>query len=512
MRQKKQMSSEALNIAVIGAGVGGLSVAARLLAMGHRVTVFESADVVGGKLGLLTRDGFRFDTGPSIVTLPYVYRDLWTDIGGNFDEEVPMRRLDPIARYRFADGSWFDSCADDSQFYDQAEALQKGNAKQLQAFFKRAESIWSATRGPFLERPLGGAIGLLKQSRHIGDLQTIAPWKSLRALSKEYLSDPRMVTFIDRYATYSGSDPRKAPAALASIPFVERHYGGWYIEGGLYVLAERLAAHVLRLGGEIRCNASVVKILTVHGAANGVVTGDGSMFAVDIVIANADASHVYGDLLSPEVARLTTARVKRTARSLSGFVMCLGVDEATQDIAHHTVLFPNQYDNEFDDLFGSNVQAVREPTIYASVPRDPAVAPSGSQAWFVLVNAPCQRVGGESDSDGGASQGIDWTAPGFADRYADRLLDQMAARGVDIRDRIRFRELRTPADLQTRTGTVGGAIYGTSSNGPLAAFLRPANQSPVRNLFLVGGSSHPGGGLPLVTLSAHIVSNIIADR
>jgi phytoene desaturase len=493
-------------IIVIGAGVGGLAAAARLAAKGHQVSVFEQSDVVGGKLGLFERDGFRFDTGPSIVTLPEVYRNLWKSFGASFDEDITLRPLDPIARYRFGDGAWFDASSEDSQFYANAEALRRGNAEDLKRFFARAEAIWQATKGPFLERPLGGWKGLARQSKNVGDLRLIAPWKSLRTLNNDYVNDPRMVSFLDRYATYTGSDPRRAPAALASIAFVERHYGGWYIEGGLYRLAEKLAAHVVRLGGELHVNSPVAAIRLHGNAVGGVTLADGSNHDADMVVANADARHLYNDLLPSDAKPVTRMRAKlrRTTPSLSGFVLCLAVEGRTENQAHHTVLFPENYDAEFDDLFGPRPQPIRDPTIYCSVPDDPTIAPDGSEAWFVLVNAPCHRPGSPGE-------GVDWETPGLADRYADQVLRLMAERGVDIRDRVLFREIRTPAHLGQRTRSVGGAIYGTSSNGALAAFLRPENASPIPGLYLVGGSSHPGGGLPLVTLSAQIVCELI-DR
>ena len=181
-------------------------------------------------------------------------------------------------------------------------------------------------------------------------------------------------------------------------------------------------------------------------------------------------------------------------------MLLLALRGRTPGLAHHTVLFPADYDAEFDAVFGAPARPVADPTIYLSVPDDPVVRPDGHEAWFVLVNAPRHGVGRGA---------IDWRAPGLADAYAEHLLDLLAERGLPVRDRLLWREVRTPADLEARTGAVGGAIYGTSSNGVAAAFLRPANRSPVPGLFLVGGSSHPGGGLPLVTLSAQIVAGLI---
>jgi phytoene dehydrogenase-like protein len=235
---------------------------------------------------------------------------------------------------------------------------------------------------------------------------------------------------------------------------------------------------------------------------------DGERLAADVVVANADAAHVYGDLVPGRTAARARRALARTTPSLSGFVVLLALRGRTAGLGHHTVLFPSDYDDEFDSVFGTGRHAghprpVPDPTVYVSAPDDPALRPDDdSEAWFVLVNAPRHSP---DDPRGG----IDWDAPGLATSYADRVLDVLAERGLDVRHRVLWREVRTPADLARRTRAVGGSIYGTSSNGARSAFLRPANASPVPGLFLVGGSSHPGGGLPLVGMSAAIVADLI---
>jgi phytoene dehydrogenase-like protein len=213
----------------------------------------------------------------------------------------------------------------------------------------------------------------------------------------------------------------------------------------------------------------------------------------DLVVSDVDATLLYRDLLPHARARRSLARAEP---SLSGFVLLLALRGRTPGPRHHRVLFPADYDAEFDAIFGRAPRPVPDPTVYVCAPDDPAVAPAGDEAWFVLVNAP--RHGP-----------VDWDVPGLADAYADRVLRVLADRGLDVRDRVRWREVRTPADWERDTGSVGGSIYGSSSNGPRAALLRPANRGPVPGLFLVGGSAHPGGGLPLVAMSAAIVAGMI---
>jgi phytoene dehydrogenase-like protein len=220
---------------------------------------------------------------------------------------------------------------------------------------------------------------------------------------------------------------------------------------------------------------------------------------------------VYHDLVPGPQAAPALAALRKVQPSLSGVVLLLALRGRTRGLRHHTVLFPADYDDEFDAVFGtgryrrSGPRPAPDPAVYISAPDDPALRPDDDhEAWFVLVNAPRHDPAG----------GVDWTAPGLADSFADQVLAVMARRGLDVADRLLWREVRTPADLERTTRSVGGSIYGTSSNGPRAAFLRPANRSPVPGLFLVGGSGHPGGGLPLVALSAAIVATLIgpADR
>jgi phytoene desaturase len=503
-------ASDQPDVVVIGAGVGGLACAARLAFAGYKVTVCEQSNLVGGKLGAFERDGFRFDTGPSLVTLPSIWFDTLCATGLTDEQAraaLPLRRLDPIARYRFADGTWWDHPADQGAFVAACERLSEGSGAAMETFLRRAEEMWNVSKGPFLESPLRGPKTLITQATRLSDLRTIAPQKTLRALTQQLFSDHRLVQFVDRYATYSGSDPRKAPAVLASILWAERNEGAWYVDGGLRRIADTLLDRCSALGVTIKTHADVVNVDHERGRVSGVTLQGGVHLRANVVVCNADAHHLYADLLVGKAADKGLRGVVRSQPSLSGFVMCLAVDrnlpgaDQLPGLAHHTVLFPAVYDGEFDALFGQRLRVVEDPTIYLSIPTDPAVAPAGCESWFVLVNAPRQDETGEA--------GIDWTVPGFADREADRVLAKLAGRGIDVRSYIRFREVRTPADLSYRTRASGGSIYGTSSNGPLAAFLRPANQSPLPGLFLVGGSSHPGGGLPLVQLSAKIVAELI---
>lgn len=490
-------------VVVVGAGMGGLAAAARLAALGHHVTVCEQAEVVGGKVGTFSRDGFTFDTGPSLLTLPAVYRDLFMKTGQPLEESVDLVEVDPAWRYRFGSPTrgetWLEipnvSRAGTVKAFD--EAFGHGAGTAWDKLLARGQQIWQATRGPVLESPLGGSRDLLRLARRTDDLRAVAPWLTLRQLGRRYLADPRQRMVLERYATYTGSDPRRAPAALATIPYVEHTFGSWYVRGGMRRLVEAVHERAVERGTVVRTGCDVSEVLVEGARAAGVRLASGERLPADVVVVNADASCLYGGMLHSPVARRAQQRLRRATASMSGFVLMLALRGRSARMPHHTVLFPGDYDAEFDSIFGSDPQPVRDPAVYVAAPDDPALRPDdNSEAWFILVNAPRQGP-------------VDWRAPGVAQDYAQLVLAVMAARGLDVRDRLVWQEIRTPADLEHETRSPGGAIYGTSSNGLATAFLRPANRSPVQGLFLVGGSAHPGGGLPLVGMSAAIVASLI---
>ena len=459
---------------VIGAGVGGLAAAIRLAEAGHDVEVHERASSPGGKLGRYERDGFRFDTGPSLLTLPHVFTDLGLSL--------PLVALDPVVRHFFPDGTVLDSSSSHETFLDRiATALGPGAAADWHRFWRRAERIWHASWRSVLRRPVTPAT-LAALSWRLTDLAAIAPGRTLRHLGYRYLRDPRLRMLLDRYATYAGADPRHAPAALAAIPYAELAFGGWYLPGGLTTLADAMVARGEALGARLVLDSEVTAVEPA-----GIRAGD-TFVPADVIVSDVDALTLYRDLL-PTPGRLPAL----TDRSLAGFVLLLAVRGETPELAHHNVFFPTYYDAEFDAIFGSPARRARpadDPTIFVTRANDPTVHPPGAEAWFVLVNAP---------RHGASWSATDWRRPGLADSYADHILGLLAQRGLDVRDRVLFREIRTPADLAAATATPGGAIYGTTG-----ALLRPANRGPSDNLFLVGGSVHPGGGLPMVALSAQI--------
>lgn len=478
-----------VRVVVVGGGVGGLATAIRLRALGHQVTVFERNDVVGGKLAAYVRDGYTFDVGPSLVTLPHVFDEVFRAAGTSLDEQVELVRLDPQFAYHWTDGTSLtvpDGDDDTAAAFDEFAA---GSGEQWRAFDARGRRIWDVAERTFFAGPMSNPLALLKRMRSPFDLTAIDPMRTLQRSAESFFDDPRLVQWAGRYATYSGSSPYAAPATLACIPHIEARFGCWYPMGGLDALRAAFERVARQTGVEIHTGIDAVRILAdQNGPVSGVELPDGSIEPADIVVANTDAEHLYADLL-PDADALQ--RVRRARRSTSGFVLCAGVRGLSAGLQHHNVWFSNNYRDEYDQL--DDGRLADDPTIYACVSSvtDPSQAPDGCENWFLLVNTP-------PDVD------VD------ADAYGDLVLERLAARGVDLRPRLEFRHTMTPADIEHRYRSPGGAIYGTSSNGKRAAFVRPANRGARPGLYLVGGSSHPGGGLPLVATSAKIVSEMIS--
>ncbi len=499
------MSASKERVAVIGAGMGGMCTAARLARAGYEVTVFESSDRHGGKCRTEWIGNYAFDTGPSLLTLPAVYRDFFQRTGDVMGRVVELQPVTPSFDYRFADGSAvrFANLSRKETLAAIEESFGDLAAQEWDQIMRQAEAMWDVSREPFIESELRSVLSLLKRPTLLRDLRIIAPWKTLRELK---VKDQRLRKILDRYATYSGSDPRVAPAVLASIAFVEEAFGAWHIKGGVGKLADAVYQRSLDRGVKFEFNTSVTQINHDGKATTGISMADGRVLDYSIVVANADSSTVYNKLITGKVKKLRRERANlaKADPSLAGFSLLLGLrpSENPTGLSHHNIFFPDDYDAEFVDIFDRK-KPVQDPTIYLCAPQDGSmVKHPGHEAWFVLVNAPRHDL----------KDGFDWNNAEFNHRYAMQIIDSLEARGVAIRDRLEVLEIRTPADLERTVAAPGGAIYGTSSNGARSAFMRAKNRSPLKGLYCVGGSAHPGGGLPLVGLSAEIVAQAIVGK
>jgi phytoene desaturase len=474
------------DVVVIGGGVGGLCAALRLRSFGHRVDVFERNDVMGGKLAVREREGFSFDIGPSLLTLPNQFDEVLQLAGTSLADQVGLVRLDPQFRYHWPDGSTLDIPNDPAAAVRAVEAFSPGSGSEWHAFMDRSQRIWTISERTFFAGPMSSPLALFRRMRSPRDFAGIDAMRTLAKAAADAFTDPRLQQWACRYATYSGSSPFHAPATLGCIPAIEQHQGAWYVMGGLGRLRDALVCACESVGIGLHVSTEVTAVTASADRVTGIRTADGETHGASIVIANVDAEHLYRDLLPRPAA---VRRVERATPSGSGFVVMAAVRGRTPAVQHHSIWFSPNYAQEYADLDAGRPAAA--PTIYACVSSvtDASQAPEGHENWFLLANAP---------ADAGAMDGYDQV-----------MLDRLASCGTDLRDRIVFTEMMSPADIASRYRAAHGSIYGTASNGRRAAFARPANRGPVRGLYLVGGTSHPGGGLPLVAMSARIVADMI---
>jgi len=473
-------------ICIVGAGIGGLAAAIRLAAAGHAVTVLEQLDRPGGKMGEVVANTplgrFRFDTGPSVITLRPVFEDLWRAAGARLEDDVTFAPIDPITRYFWPDGLTLDATADEPAMLERIRAFAPADVDGYRRFLRYAARLHAVVGGPFLYRAQPRLRDLLRLP--LTDVLRIDGLRSMSAAIRAHVRDPHLVQLLERFATYNGSSPYQAPATLNVIAHVEMSLGAWYPRGGVFALARAFERLALRLGVDIRYRAQVAEIETMAGRATGVRLLDGTKLPAEAVICNADVTHARRTLL-------TTGRgAPRLEPSCSGFALLLGAPQTTPALAHHNIFFSRDYPAEFDALFRRGVPP-EDPTLYLCITSktDPEHAPAGAENWFSLVNAPA------------LSEAFDWTREG--DGYASRVMAALRARVPGAAKLVPAFESRlTPVSLDAMYGGNRGAIYGFSSNTRAAAFLRPGNRAPdIRGLYFAGGSAHPGGGVPLVTLS-----------
>lgn len=477
-------------IVVVGAGIGGLSAAISLAARGARVTVAERLDRPGGKMGEVRAEGFRWDTGPSVITMRHVYEKLFSLAGRALDDYLELTPLHPITRYFWPDGVMIDALADEAAMYEVIrDTFGPEDANGYRRFMRYARRLHDIVGGPFLYRHKPSWRDLL--SLPLADVLRIDALRTMHQAIASYFKSPHLVQLFDRFATYNGSSPYRAPATLNVIAYVEMAQGAWYPRGGVFEFARAWERLANELGVEIRYGEPVQEICVRSGVAEGVRLAGGAVLPADAVVCNVDYVWAQRTLLPAHGRK----RAKVLEPSCSGFVMLLGIRGEFPHLAHHNIFFTQDYPREFEDIFDRRI-APSDPTLYLCITSksDPDHAPAGCENWFILVNAPA------------LSEAFDWSSQG--EHYAQHIRALLAARlaraGIAFSpsDAVLLERRLTPLDLQATYGGHRGAIYGFSSNTRTTAFMRPGNRDgQIRRLYYASGSVHPGGGVPLVTLS-----------
>ena len=338
-------------ISVIGAGIGGMSAAARLAKNGHDVTIYENSDRSGGKCRTEWFGDYAFDTGPSLLTLPAVYRDLFLKTGKRLEHVLDIQPVDPAFNYQFADGNTvvFPNLSNPKTYIEIEKSFGVSASNSWKKLIERSEGMWEVSREPFIESELRSIWPLLKRWDLVKQMKEISPLTSLRKLSNKLDIDPHLKMIVDRYATYTGSDPRSAPAVLLTIAFVESTFGAWHIKGGIGQLSVALEQRCLDLGVKFEFNTLVTEILVNNGRTSGIKTRNGQNINSDLVISNSDAEYTYNKLIKKEISEAKSERRKLriATKSLAGFSLLLGLDNTKGekvDLSHHNVYFPENYD------------------------------------------------------------------------------------------------------------------------------------------------------------------------
>jgi phytoene desaturase len=479
-------------IAVIGAGMGALAAAARLAVAGHRVAVYERTKTYGGAVRRLERDGFGFDTGPGLLPLPAVYRDLFVKTGKEpLERCVELVQVDPSSRHVFADGTEVSlPNASRAGVVSALEAaLGPGAGQRWGDFLVRAREAWDRTRRPLLEEPLWPDWSVLAErepypavphkrllrTRRAGTLAEVGAWE---------LRDPRLVALLEGYALARGLDPRAAPASAAVLPYMEHAFGMWYVRGGMRELARAVYERCLARRVEFTFGAEVTRVLDKDGRAAGVELDGGRVAEADFVVASGGAAGLVArgeGEVAPQrgmPSRLTVLLALRGGRP--------------EGTAHRTVVHAGDREAELESLFGAAPAVPARPTVTVLRPGDPALVPDGDHEAVTL--SAVVPAGAET-----------------RDEHVDALV-AVAERAVPgLRERVLWREVRTPADITAQTGAAGGAVPAPALAAAGGRLLHPANTTALRGLFAAGGWSHPGGGLPHAGMSGALVAGLIVE-
>lgn len=487
-------------IAVIGAGLGGLSAAARLANSGFEVHLYEKNSSAGGKASELYEQGFRFDTGPSLLTMPFVLEELFSNCNENISDFLRFKKLGIICRYFYNDNSIIDAYSDIDRFGNEISAKTSDDDEALKNFFNYSKTIYDLTAELFLfNSPLNYKTFLnTKALRTLFNIHKIDSFRTVHNAVSSFFKDKKLVQLFDRYATYNGSNPYEAPATLNIIPYVEFFPGAFLPEGGIYSITKALVKLCEKKGVHLHYNSNVARILLKDKTAIGVLVNGESIF-FDKIISNADVNITFQNLLNG-INTLESKRYRKLKPSLSGVVFYWAMNRKYEMLETHNIIFSEDYKKEFCEL--TKLKCIpSEPTIYIYISSkiNPKDAPAGKENWFVMINTPYDNGQNWEEEIAEARK-----------RVINKINDRL---GIKIEEDILYEKILTPITLEQKTAAYRGSIYGISSDSRASAFLRQQNKSKsIKNLYFCGGSAHPGGGIPLVVLSGKIVSDIIKDE
>lgn len=481
---------------VIGSGFGGLAAAVRLGARGFRVTVLERLERIGGRASVLSQDGFTFDRGPTIVTAPFLFEELWTLAGRRMQDDVDLRPLDPFYRIRFDDGSHVDCWRDADAMRAEVARAAPDDVEGWDRFMAMAREICRVGFEQLGHKPFSSFADML---RIAPDLIRLEGWRSVHGLVSSYVRSPKLRTVLSFHPLLIGGNPFRAPAIYCLIPDLERRWGVHYPIGGVGRLVDGLAGLIAEQGGIVRTRAEVAGIETNEGRATGVRLASGERIAAEIVVSNADAATTYGRLLDKAAPRRWSDRkIARARHSMGLLVWYFGTRGRFDAVGHHTILLGPRYKGLIEDVF-ERKRLTEDFSIYLHRPSasDPAVAPAGCDAFYALTPVP--NLQGD----------VDWTVEAERRRAAiERRLEETLMPGLS--GRIVTSKVITPVDFRDDYLSAHGAGFGFEPVLTQSAWFRPHNRSEtIRDLFLVGAGTHPGAGLPGVLSSARILDTVV---
>ncbi|MCA6074798.1 1-hydroxycarotenoid 3,4-desaturase CrtD [Fulvivirga sedimenti] len=485
------------NAIIIGSGIAGIASALRLRKKGYDVTVFEANPYVGGKLHVVEKDGFRWDAGPSLFTMPHLVDELFELHDIDPRTLFNYKRKEVVCNYFWEDGTTFSVHADTNKFISEAARTFNTSEVSLKNYLRNAKEKYDLTTSVFLEKSLHKASTYLSFDTLKSLIQShkLDITSTLNSTNKKYFSDPRLVQLFNRYATYNGSSPYQTPGVMSLIPHLEMHYGCFLPKGGMHAITKSLHQLAIDQKVQFRLNEPVKKILHESGVANGVQTEQGSYYS-DLLVCNMDIYSTY-NLLLKDLKR--SDKILRQERSSSALIYYWGVGRTFKELDLHNIFFSKDYREEFRCLFKEKTFS-EDPTVYINITSKDETddAPEGNENWFVMINAP-------------ANYGQDWETLKKISR--DRIVQKInRILKTDIEKYLVTEEILDPILIESRTSSHRGSLYGASSNSKFSAFLRHPNFSGrLKNLYFCGGSVHPGGGIPLCLQSAKIVSDLIPD-